>query len=279
MNTGVGAILIIMMTVFGLLGAIAFSLSIVLIRRSVAKVRVREDYDEDVDEKQTKEEKEAFLKVKEAEKDFLKISLKDAIKDNKKRFVILAVLGLISGLVLTFYFFNDSPLKVVTFLCFYLIMTVESCIDIDTMEIPPEFNIAIAVLGLISIFTFGDITTIIQSGNFWPIINRLIGAACIAVPLIILDLFIEGAFGFGDIKLLLAAGFLLGWKITVIGFFMGTIIGAISGLIQVAKKKKSGKEHVPFGPSLCMGLALGVLYAEPFLNWYLSMAKAMMTAE
>lgn len=275
----------VLLILFALFGAGLFAFMVMVIRRFVARIRVREDYDEDVDLNQTKEEKEAFLKVKEEEKAFLRVSFVDAAKEKKKRTVILSILGFVSAIVLTLYCnnFHAHDIKFyfvigILFL-FYMIMTMESFIDFDTMEIPPELNVAIFVLGLISVWAFGDLNRIISHGDWSGIINRVIGALCIALPMIIIDLIIANAFGGGDIKLMAAAGFLLGWRMTLMGFFFGAIIGAVIGIVAMARKKKKGKEHIPFGPSLCMGLAIAVIYGEPLVNWYLGMVKSMMTMD
>ncbi|GEM_PF-1136953 len=113
------------------------------------------------------------------------------------------------------------------------------------------------------------------------ITDRLIGMMCVGAPLILLNSLMWvwkelEAFGFGDIKLLIAAGALLGWKMTVIGFFMGAVVGGVISVILLIRKKKGGKDHIPFGPSLCIGLYLALMFGIQLVDWYTEILKRSM---
>ena len=254
-----------------LLGMICYLLGAVIHRRYDAVVRAREDYDEDVDGKQTKEQKEAFLKRKNEEAELLKMSVSKfagfALKERMTRTVLFILFGAGLG-ALSFGFFGLNMAGVIYFL-FYLILTIIAFTDLDTMEIPPSLNIAIFVLGVISVFTVPGLS----------LLSRGIGIVCIAVPMMLLDLVVPGAFGGGDIKLLLAAGALLGWKANLIAFFAGAIVAAIISVTLIATKKKGRKEHIPFGPSLCVGYIIASLCGNQLIDWYLGMAKTIIESD
>jgi len=133
-------------------------------------------------------------------------------------------------------------------------------IDRDTMEIPDSLSIAIAVCGVIAIFIGPEI----------GLKSHLIGIAVAAGPLFVLALFIEGAFGFGDVKLMAAAGLFLGWQNCLIALFIGIVIGGVYGVILLATKKKGRKDHFAFGPSLCVGIGAAMFFGGDVLNWYLT---------
>jgi len=132
-------------------------------------------------------------------------------------------------------------------------------IDHDTMEIPDSLSIAIAVCGVIAIFIGPEI----------GLASRLIGIAAAAVPLFLIAFFIEGAFGFGDVKLMAAAGLFLGWQNTLVALFIGIVIGGIVGVVLLATKKKSRKDHFAFGPSLCIGIGTAMFFGSTIINLYL----------
>jgi len=132
-------------------------------------------------------------------------------------------------------------------------------IDHDTMEIPDSLSIAIAVCGSIAIFIGPDI----------GLSSRLIGIAVAAVPLFLIAFFIEGAFGFGDVKLMAAAGLFLGWQNTLVALFIGIVIGGVFGVILLATKKKSRKDHFAFGPSLCIGIAVAMFFGQNIIGLYM----------
>jgi leader peptidase (prepilin peptidase)/N-methyltransferase len=132
-------------------------------------------------------------------------------------------------------------------------------IDQDTMEIPDSLSIAVAVCGVIAVFIGSDI----------GLKSHLIGIAASAVPLFLIAFFIEGAFGFGDVKLMAAAGLFLGWQNCLLALFVGIIIGGVTGVVLLAGKKKGRKDHFAFGPSLCIGIAVAMFFGSNLIDLYL----------
>lgn len=146
-----------------------------------------------------------------------------------------------------------------TVFAFFCVLTVVAFLDIDTMEIADGCHVAIVVLAVISVFTMPDIR----------IADRLIGLVCVSVPLVLITLFIAGAFGGGDIKLMAASGLFLGWKITLISSALAIFLGGGYGCYLLLTKKKERKDHFAFGPFLCIGMLIGVLYGQQIIDWYL----------
>jgi leader peptidase (prepilin peptidase)/N-methyltransferase len=138
----------------------------------------------------------------------------------------------------------------------------------DTQYIPPELNILLAVVGVISIWTLPGAS----------IVQRIIGVFVISLPLILIVLVVPDGFGGGDIKLMAAAGVLLGWKGNVIAFFIGLVLGGIYGIYLLSTRKKGKKEHFAFGPFLSIGIAVS-MYAgtgEYLMNQYIGIIMRMM---
>lgn len=260
---------IVMMIILAVVSLVVYAALNVVIRRMVAGVRSREDYDEDVDGKMTEAEKQAASEQKVLELDKKRASLGEVIQEYGRRFYMVAFLGAVLG-GLTGLFFGLS-IETVIFYIFFGILTVIAFIDMDTMEIPPVLNIIILVLGIISIWTTPDI----------PLRSRIIGLVSVSGFMLIMDILFVllagvNAFGGGDIKLMAAAGLLLGWKGILTAFMVGIFVGAIIGIVLMARKKKGGREHIPFGPSLCVGLVVAALTKGYLVEWYLGMAKSMM---
>jgi leader peptidase (prepilin peptidase)/N-methyltransferase len=80
--------------------------------------------------------------------------------------------------------------------------------------------------------------------------------------------------GFGDVKLGLFLGNLLGLKFTIAMLFFAYFVGAIIGvgLIIFGKKKLSSK--LPFGVFLSLSTLVMMLYGEPLVSWYLKLIGA-----
>ena len=175
------------------------------------------------------------------------------------------LLGLVGGFFLGRPF--DFGAELVLMMILYILLFIIGFIDRDTMEIPPYLNYMILLLGVASIWLVPEIS----------IKDRLIGLVCISLPLRLFNFAIPDAFGGGDIKLMFATGFLLGWKLVLMGFIFGIFIGGFIGVIVLIRKKKGGKDHMPFGPSLCIGLGLAVIYGMDIINWYGDILEAQMT--
>lgn len=168
---------------------------------------------------------------------------------------------LIEGLngVLYLIVFAEYGLSVETLLyclLFSALITL-SVIDFRTFEIPLGINVFILALGLIRIVT--DYTN-------WP--QYVIGLFLVSGFLGVIYWVSHGrGIGGGDVKLMAGCGLLLGWKLVLIGFVAGCIIGSVVHLLRM---KISGEGHVlAMGPYLSVGVMLAVLWGRQFLEWYL----------
>lgn len=175
------------------------------------------------------------------------------------RYPLVETLGGVCALLCTEHFgLNIQAVITFALLCF---ITVIAFIDKDTMEIPNGLSLAIALLGIVSIWIFPQVT----------ILQRVIGAFCVSVPLLALTLIIPGGFGGGDIKLMAAAGIFLGWKLNLLALFIGILIGGSYGIWLLAVKHADKKSHFAFGPCLCIGIGTAWFWGEWALNWYLGL--------
>ena len=185
------------------------------------------------------------------------------------RCLFIQILGGVFGVLMVWQF--DVSLEAVTVFLFFALLTIITFIDADTMEIPFVLNVCILVLGVISIFTRGGFSL---TGGDLSLVSRLIGMICVSLPLFLIVLVIPDGFGGGDIKLMFAAGFFLGWKATVIAFFIGLIIGGCQGVILLARRKKGKDDHFAFGPALSVGLMIATFVGSQMMNSYINMIKA-----
>lgn len=135
-------------------------------------------------------------------------------------------------------------------------------VDWNTQYIPVEFNIIIMIFGIIRL---------ILEPDFW--LERLIGCLGTALLLYLINwigaLLHKGrdVIGGGDIRLMAAAGLLLGWKLNIVAFMMGCIGGSIIHLIIM--KIGKGDHQLAFGPYLSAGIYLAMICGEQLMSWYL----------
>lgn len=134
-----------------------------------------------------------------------------------------------------------------------------SVIDYRTYEIPLGINIFVGCLGLVRIFT--DITG-------WA--EYAIGFFSVSVPLLLLYIATKGrGIGGGDVKLMAAAGLVLGWRRILLAFVLGCIIGSVVHLVRM-RVAKAGRQ-LAMGPYLSAGILICALWGERILEWYLSL--------
>lgn len=162
--------------------------------------------------------------------------------------------GLLAMIV---YMANGLDVKSILYLLMTSAFLVISIVDENTFEIPLPCNLFIGGLGIIMcVYDLKNIA------------SYLIGFVCISMALYLLYLVSGGALiGGGDVKLMAAAGLLLGWKKVTLAFFIACILGAF---IHVIRMKTSGKERMlAMGPYLCAGLWICALWGEQMITWYL----------
>lgn len=138
------------------------------------------------------------------------------------------------------------------------ILAVISVTDIKTLRIPDRLVAAVFLCGILS--------AVLLPGP--QLGERIAGALAVSVPMAALSFFAAGAFGGGDIKLMAAAGFFLGIKGIVTAFVTALLFGGIYCIYLLASGKKDAKGRFPFGPFLCLGIAVAALAGEHIIRWY-----------
>lgn len=99
------------------------------------------------------------------------------------------------------------------------------------------------------------------SGDFAPLVGALGGAAATAGVLLVLHLASPSGMGFGDVKLGLLLGVLVG--VRSVGLVLPALLiagglGALAGLVQVVRRRRRDVT-LPFGPFLVAGTVLAVV--------------------
>jgi leader peptidase (prepilin peptidase)/N-methyltransferase len=170
--------------------------------------------------------------------------------------------------VLVFYIYGFQSLKDILISSAYCLvisaLIVLSLIDFRTNIIPYGINIFIAVVGLfivlIQYFWFGRNTDII--------LDHTIGIFAVSFFLLLIFYATHGrGIGGGDIKLMAAAGLVLGWQLIVLAFLIGCVLGSI---IHPIRMKISHLNRVlAFGPYLSAGIVISLLYGRTIVEWYI----------
>ena len=132
-----------------------------------------------------------------------------------------------------------------------VLLVVIAAIDLETRRIPNLLTLVAAagVMGLRVGLAPATLTETV-----------LAGAICF-VGSLLLSIVSRGALGMGDVKLSGLLGLLLG-KDVVPALLVGTFCGAVAALV-VARRARSRKVSLAYGPYLCVGAAILILASAP----------------
>nr|WP_185992801.1 A24 family peptidase [Streptomyces sp. 130] len=94
-------------------------------------------------------------------------------------------------------------------------------------------------------------------------LSALLGGLVLGAFYFLLFLVNPRGMGFGDVKLALSLGTVLGWygwPVVFAGGFAGFLFGAVYGAALVALRRAGRKTGIPFGPFMIAGAFLGLLF-------------------
>ncbi|WP_405806381.1 prepilin peptidase [Streptomyces sp. NBC_00210] len=94
----------------------------------------------------------------------------------------------------------------------------------------------------------------------WP--AALLGGLVLGAAYLVLFLIHPNGMGFGDVKLALSLGVVLGWygwTVLFFGAFAGFLLGSLYGLGLMALRRAGRKTAIPFGPFMIVGALCGLL--------------------
>lgn len=176
--------------------------------------------------------------------------------------------GLNGLLYVILYLSGNLTIKTILYCLGASALIVLSVIDWRTYEIPIGINVFICVLGLIRLFT--------DLGNW---LDYVIGFFAVSTILYLTGLIgtlilKKDAMGGGDIKLMAAAGLLIGWKNILIALIVGCFAGIIGHytLKLIKKSKEDDEHHLAFGPYLSVGIFIAMIWGEQLVSWYIKLA-------
>ncbi|MCA0969928.1 prepilin peptidase [Halobacillus litoralis] len=79
----------------------------------------------------------------------------------------------------------------------------------------------------------------------------------------------KGGMGGGDMKLFGLIGFVLGWKLLLVTYFLSTLIGAMVSWGLLAAGVIERKKPIPFGPFIVLGASFAFFSGRIIIDWYL----------
>jgi len=76
------------------------------------------------------------------------------------------------------------------------------------------------------------------------------------------------AMGFGDVKLALLMGFLLGIPGIIAALYVAFILGGLIGVFLIITKRRKLRSAIPFGPFLIIGTFVALVWSNQIISWY-----------
>jgi leader peptidase (prepilin peptidase)/N-methyltransferase len=169
------------------------------------------------------------------------------------RTVVTAATGAVALGLLPLRFGTD-PLAMVVFGAWFVTLIVGLATDFDQRVLPNELTLPVIPVALI--YALSGLNPLVGT-EFVP---AILAAVLIPAVLYLPSLpFGAGAFGLGDVKLLVGVGLLLGGERALGGTLFGLILAGVVLLVLLAARRIGRKSLVPFGPFLIIGALWAVL--------------------
>jgi leader peptidase (prepilin peptidase)/N-methyltransferase len=171
------------------------------------------------------------------------------------------IIEAVNGLVWLFtaLLYHGQPLVCALYCLAASALLALSVIDWRTYTIPNGFQVFLIALGGVRLLS--DLA-------HWK--TYAAGFLCVSLFFLLLHLATGGrGLGMGDVKLMAAAGLLLGWQKILLAMGVGSILGSVIHIIRMKKCGEGAK--LAFGPYLSAGIWLAMMLGDQIIRSYLSL--------
>lgn len=182
------------------------------------------------------------------------------------RYTLVELANMLLWLLSALIFWRTAPIYAVAAALACSVLICIFFIDLEHMLIFNRFTLLVALLGVVAVF-FDPFTKPLDH-----LFGALGGAAVFLLVYAgaILVLKREGL-GWGDVKLVAAAGLLLGWQKLILAILIASVVGSIVLLaLRKCRRDEEDREY-PFAPFLTLGFTVAMLVGSPIITWYLTL--------
>lgn len=177
-----------------------------------------------------------------------------------------AVEGLTAAIFTVLLWKLGAGPETVIYAAFFSALIVIAFIDIEHWIIPDEISLPGAVLGFIISGAYPALQG--QTSRLLGLRESFFGVIFGFVSLYLIGLigkfaYKKEAMGGGDMMLLMFIGAFLGWKLTVVAFFIAPVFGSFVGVPRLIMKKQ---ETIQYGPFLAIAAFICVLFKNEILT-------------
>jgi leader peptidase (prepilin peptidase)/N-methyltransferase len=150
--------------------------------------------------------------------------------------------------------FGADPLALVLFTAWVATLIVGLATDLDQRLLPDELTLPVVPIALLYAVSG-------RNPFVGPDLLAAIGVAIVIPAVLYLPslAFGAGAFGLGDVKLLVGVGLVLGLARAVSGVVFGLLVSGLVLMVLLLLRRISRRSYVPFGPFLIIGALWGIV--------------------
>jgi len=176
-----------------------------------------------------------------------------------KKLIIYAIAMtlLCIGISISLSLFNgsDSFLFNLKRICLLSLLWPIAFIDFKSYRIPNLFIVA-GLSYRVIIFAF---ELFFESDGIWArTLSELIASVALVAAAFLCGLLLKNSIGFGDIKLFIIMGLMLGLDGIWSSVFVSLIVSFIISVFLLATKKKGRKDAIPFAPAIMIGTYISI---------------------
>ena len=145
-------------------------------------------------------------------------------------------------------------LVLAVFIAYVVVLVLLLATDLDQRLLPDVLTLPMIPLALL--FAISGQNPLVGQALIPAIAAALIIPALLYLPSL---LFGAGAFGLGDVKLLVTVGLISGAYRAVAGTLVGVIVAGIVIVLLLVTRRVTLKSYIPFGPFLILGALWAIL--------------------
>lgn len=167
--------------------------------------------------------------------------------------------------LITFNFYGLKPLFFIYSLLFSSFVVI-TFIDLKHQIIPDEISYSGIIIGFILSLIYFPLQgeNSLKQSALNSFLGILVGGGSIYLIGTMGEfIFKKEAMGGGDVKLLAMVGAFIGWKLTLLTFFISPVFGVVAGIVTKIKYKT---DIIPYGPYLCLGTIVSIFWGERILR-------------
>lgn len=132
-------------------------------------------------------------------------------------------------------------------------LVVGFAIDLDQRLLPDELTLPVVPVALV--FDLAGRNAYVGA----EVLPAIAVAVVVPAALFLLSVpFGAGAFGLGDVKLLVGVGLMLGYPLAVTGLLAGLLVAGVVLAVLLGTGRIGRRTYIPFGPFLIFGAVWGV---------------------